>query len=68
MRAVSDHGPPLRAGWVGYGRCPCHSQFYWGAKLMLLCTCDGTVTGFCLASPKLYGNAPKPARCSGTSR
>jgi hypothetical protein len=43
------------AGWAGYGRCPSHSRFYWGAKLMLLCTCEGTVTGFCLANPKLHG-------------
>jgi hypothetical protein len=26
-----------------------------GAKLLLICTCDGTVTGFRLANPKLYG-------------
>ena len=25
------------------------------AKLLLICTCDGTVTGFCLANPKLFG-------------
>jgi Transposase DDE domain len=43
------------AGWAGYGYCASHSRFYWGAKLMLICTCDGTVTGFGLASPKLYG-------------
>ena len=22
---------------------------------MLICTCDGTITGFCLANPKLFG-------------
>ena len=43
------------AGWAGYGRCPSHSRWYWGAKLMLLCTCEGTITGFCLANPKLAG-------------
>ena len=43
------------AGWAGYGYCPSHSRWYWGAKLLLMCTCDGTVTGFCLANPKLYG-------------
>jgi hypothetical protein len=43
------------AGWAGYGRCPSHSRFYWGAKLMLICTCEGTITGFCLANPKLHG-------------
>ncbi len=42
-------------GWAGYGYCPSHSRWYWGAKLLLMCTCDGTVTGFCLANPKLYG-------------
>jgi hypothetical protein len=42
-------------GWAGYGFCPSHSRWYWGAKLMLICTCDGTVTGFCLANPKLAG-------------
>ncbi len=42
-------------GWAGYGYCPSHSRWYWGSKLMLLVTCDGTVTGFCLANPKLAG-------------
>jgi Transposase DDE domain len=42
-------------GWAGYGYCPSHSRWYWGAKLLLVCTCDGTVTGFGLANPKLFG-------------
>jgi hypothetical protein len=42
-------------GWAGYGYCPSHSRWYGGAKLLLLVTCDGTVTGFCLANPKLAG-------------
>jgi hypothetical protein len=42
-------------GWAGYGYCPSHSRWYWGAKLLLLVTCDGTVTGFALANPKLAG-------------
>jgi hypothetical protein len=42
-------------GWAGYGYCPSHSRWYWGAKLLLIVTCDGTVTGFCLANPKLDG-------------
>jgi hypothetical protein len=42
-------------GWAGYGYCPSHSRWYWGTKLPLICTCDGTVTGFGLANPKLYG-------------
>jgi hypothetical protein len=43
------------AGWAGYGYCPSHSRWYWGSKLLLICTCDGTITGFGLANPKLYG-------------
>ena len=46
---------PDLAGWAGYGYCPSHSRFCWGAKLLLIVTCDGTVTGFGLASPKLHG-------------
>ena len=42
-------------GYAGYGYCPSHSRWYWGAKLLLICTCEGTVTGFCLANPKLHG-------------
>ena len=42
-------------GYAGYGYCPSHSRFYWGAKLTLICTCDGTVTGYGLANPKLAG-------------
>ena len=43
------------SGWAGYGYCASHSRFYWGAKLMLIVTCDGTVTGFGLANPKMAG-------------
>ena len=42
-------------GYAGYGYCPSHSRWYWGAKLMLIVTADGTVTGFGLANPKLAG-------------
>ncbi len=42
-------------GWARYGYCPSHSRWYWGSKLMLICTCEGTVTGFGLANPKLTG-------------
>ena len=42
-------------GWAGYGYCPSHSRWYWGSKLLLIVTCDGTVTGFSLANPKLAG-------------
>lgn len=41
------------AGWAGYGHDASHHCFYWGAKLMLVVTADGTVTGFGLANPKL---------------
>ena len=42
-------------GHAGYGYCPSHSRWYWGTKLLIICTCDGTVTGFSLANPKLHG-------------
>jgi len=42
-------------GWAGYGYCPSHSRWYWGSKLLIICTCGGTVTGFGLANPKLFG-------------
>ena len=43
------------AGWAGYGRDPSHHCSYWGARLLLVTTPDGTVTGFGLANPKLLG-------------
>ena len=55
-------------GWAGYGYCPSHSRWYWGAKLLLICTCDGTVTGFALANPKLAGEREQARRCSNASR
>ena len=42
-------------GWAGYGYETAHSRYYWGVKLMLITTPDGTVTGFGLANPKLMG-------------
>jgi Transposase DDE domain len=42
-------------GYAGYGYCSSHSRWYWGCKLLLICTCEGTVTGFSLANPKLHG-------------
>jgi hypothetical protein len=42
-------------GWAGYGHDTSHHRFYWGTKLMLITTPDGTVTGFGLANPKLVG-------------
>lgn len=29
-------------GHVGYGYCASHSRFYWGLKLYLICTPEGT--------------------------
>jgi hypothetical protein len=49
-------------GYAGYGYCPSHSRWYWGAKLMLICTCEGTVTGFGLANPKLTGERDQARR------
>jgi hypothetical protein len=46
---------PDLAGWAGYGSCPSHSRWYWGAKLLIIGTCDGTITGFSLANPELHG-------------
>jgi hypothetical protein len=51
---ITAHRPDL-AGWAGYGYCPSHSRWYGGAKLLLIVTCEGTVTGFGLANPKLLG-------------
>ena len=42
-------------GYAGYGYETSHSRYYWGVKLMLITTADGTVTGFGLANPKLLG-------------
>jgi len=42
-------------GWAGYGYESAHSRWYWGVKLLLITTADGTVTGFGLANPKLFG-------------
>jgi hypothetical protein len=40
-------------GWADYGRCPSHSRWYWGFRLYLLTTPDGSPVAWCLASPKL---------------
>jgi hypothetical protein len=58
-------------GYAGYGYEPAHSRYYWGVKLLLLVTADGTVTGFGLANPKLLGEreavrqllGAQPANC-----
>jgi hypothetical protein len=43
------------AGWAGDGHDTAHHCFYWGARLLLVTTPAGTVTGFGLANPKLVG-------------
>jgi hypothetical protein len=43
------------AGWAGYGHDTSHHCFYWGSRLLLVTTPEGTVTGFGLANPKLLG-------------
>jgi hypothetical protein len=40
-------------GFADYGWCPSHSRFYWGLKLYLVCTPDGSPVAWCLADPKL---------------
>lgn len=45
------------SGWAGYGYCPSHSRWYWGAKLLLICTCDGTVTGLRAGQPQALRRA-----------
>jgi hypothetical protein len=52
-------------GYAGYGYCPSHSRWYWGCKLLLICTCDGTVTGFGLANPKLAGERRQARQMPG---
>jgi Transposase DDE domain len=42
-------------GHAGYGYRPSRSRWYRGTKLLIICTCDGAVTGFSLANPKLAG-------------
>jgi hypothetical protein len=42
-------------GWAGTGYESAHSRWYWGVKLILITTPDGTVTGFGLSNPKLFG-------------
>jgi hypothetical protein len=42
-------------GWAGYGYESAHSRWYWGVKLLLITTADGTISGFSLANPKLAG-------------
>jgi hypothetical protein len=54
-RSRATAGRSGLAGWAGYGHDTSHHCFYWGARLLLVCTPEGTVTGFGLANPKLLG-------------
>jgi hypothetical protein len=45
-------GRSLLGEIAGYGREVSHHAFYWGAKLMLITTAEGSITGFSLANPK----------------
>lgn len=54
-------------GLAGYGYCPSHSRWHWGAKLLIVCTCDGTMTAFGLANPRCTASGNKPGRCWRTS-
>jgi hypothetical protein len=49
-------------GYAGYGYGASHSRWYWGCKLLLICTCDGAVTGFSLANPRLHGERDQARR------
>ena len=56
VRPVRGHREalwPVRLG--GLRLLPQPLALVLGAKLLLICTCDGTVTGFGLANPKLFG-------------
>src|SRR2546430_2471760 len=55
-------------GWAGYGYCPSPSPRDWGAKLLLICTCEGTVTGSALASPRVAGGREPPRRMRDRQR
>ena len=49
-------------GYAGYGYCPSHSRWYWGSKLLLMCTCEGTVAGVRAGQPQaVRGTRPGPA-------
>jgi hypothetical protein len=50
-------------GDASYGYETSHSRLSCGAKLMLICTVEGTVTGFGLANPKLLGEREHAGSC-----
>ena len=40
------------AGCAEYGYCACHSRYFWGLRLHLLCTLHGLPVGFALTGAK----------------
>jgi hypothetical protein len=52
-------------GFAGYGHDTSHHCFYWGARLLLITTPEGTVTGFGLANPKLLGEREQARQLLG---
>jgi hypothetical protein len=56
--AVTPSSPPSALTWQA-GRAtataPAIPAGTGGSKLLIICTCDGTITGFGLANPKLHG-------------
>lgn len=56
------------AGYAGCGYSASHSRFYCGSKLMFIVTCDGTITGFALANPKLDGEREAPRHAGKAGR
>jgi hypothetical protein len=41
------------AGFAGYGYCASHSRYFWGLRLLLVCTPAGLPVTFALANPKV---------------
>ena len=40
------------AGWAQYRYCACHSRFFWGLRLHLVCTLHGLRVAFALTGAK----------------
>lgn len=55
MRHVASHGAAGSdlAGWAGYGYRACHSRYFWGLRLYLVCTPTGMPILWALANPKI---------------
>jgi Transposase DDE domain len=44
---------PDLAGWANYGKCACHSRWFWGLRLYLIATPAGMPIAWALAGPKI---------------